>query len=213
MQPFLPRFSGVRIIEDAVLPFGALTLTHVAAQHGLTPETNSDPASGIVLMVAREPTPYLAGDTVWYAGMKANLERFRPTVTELNRCEATLSSRRRIMDEEDVLAACQAAPWTRMVTIPMKTVSHGNVLSSYPRRFVNRLGVDKQVLISVDGEVLTFWNELVCQFLRPLDTSEIINKGLGEVGHHAVGCVAHLLRRGVERVRHVSGLEQCEIVV
>ena len=213
MQPFLPRFSGVHIIEDAVLPFGALTLTHVAAQHGLTPETNSDPASGIVLMVAREPTPYLAGDTVWYAGMKANLERFRPTVTELNRCEATLSSRRRIMDEEDVLAACQAAPWTRMVTIPMKTVSHGNVLSSYPRRFVDRLGVGKQVLISVDGEVLTFWDELVCQFLRPLDTSEIINKGLGEVGHHAVGCVAHLPRRGVERVRHVSGLEQCEIVV
>jgi hypothetical protein len=60
------------------------------------------------------------------------------------------------MDEEDVLAACQAAPWTRMVTIPMKTVSHGNVLSSYLRRFVDRLGVGKQVLISVDGEVLTF---------------------------------------------------------
>ena len=221
-QPFLPGFSGVRIVEDAVLPFGALTLTHVAAQHGLTPETNSDPASGIVLMVAREPTPYLAGDTVWYAGMKANLERFRPTVTELNRCEATLSSRRRIMDEKDVLAACQAAPWTRMVTIPMKTVSHGNVLSSYLRRFVDRLGVGKQVLISVDGEVLTFWDGLVCQFLRPLDTprpldtldtSEVINKGLGEVGHHAVGRIAHLLRRGMERVRHVSGLEQCEIVV
>jgi hypothetical protein len=215
----------VRIVEDAVLPFGALTLTHVAAQHGLTPETNSDPASGIVLMVAREPTPYLAGDTVWYAGMKANLERFRPTVTELNRCEATLSSRRRIMDEEDVLAACQAAPWTRMVTIPMKTVSHGNVLSSYPRRFVDRLGVGKQVLISVDGEVLTFWDGLVCQFLRPLDTcqflrpldtldtSEVINKGLGEVGHHAVGRIAHLLRRGMERVRHVSGPEQREVVV
>lgn len=218
-QRFLLRFSGVRIVEDAVLPFGALTLTHVAAQHGLTPETNSDPASGIVLMVAREPTPYLAGDTVWYAGMKANLERFRPTVTELNRCEATLSSRRRIMDEEDVLAACQAAPWTRMVTIPMKTVSHGNVLSSYPRRFVDRLGVGKQVLISVDGEVLTFWDGLVCQFLRPLDTldtldtSEVINKGLGEVGHHAVGRIAHLLRRGMERVRHVSGPEQREVVV
>ena len=113
--------------------------------------------SGVVFTAATEPTLYLAGDTVWYEGVAANLERFRPSVTVLNCCGATLRSRGRIiMDEEDVLAVCQAAPWTRVVASHMEAVNHGNISREYLRTFVDRLGVGKQVLIPADGETLEF---------------------------------------------------------
>lgn len=150
-------FSDVRILSDRGTTFGQLTLTRVPAQHGLTPATDCGPASGVVFTAATEPTLYLAGDTVWYEGVAANLERFRPSVTVLNCCGATLRSRGRIiMDEEDVLAVCQAAPWTRVVASHMETVNHGNISREYLRTFVDRLGVGKQVLIPADGETLEF---------------------------------------------------------
>lgn len=130
---------------------------HVPAQHGLTPETDCGPASGVVLAAQGEPTLYLAGDTVWYQAVAASLERFRPQVTVLNCCGATLASRGRIiMDEEDVLTVCQAAPWTRVVASHMEAVNHGNVSRAYLRTFCDRLGVGDQVLIPADGETLEF---------------------------------------------------------
>lgn len=111
----------------------------------------------MVLTAADEPTLYLAGDTVWYEGVTANLERFRPAVTVLNCCGATLASRGRIiMDEEDVLAVCQGAPWTRVVASHMEAVNHGNISRAYLRTFCDRLDVGEQVLIPADGEVLEF---------------------------------------------------------
>lgn len=150
-------FSDVRILSDAGTPFGELTLTRVPAQHGLTPQTDCGPASGVVLQAPNEPTLYLAGDTVWYPEVARNLEQHHPAVTVLNCCGATLASRGRIiMDEEDVLAVCQAAPWTRVVASHMEAVNHGNVSRAYLRAFVDRLGVGEQVLVLQDGEVLSF---------------------------------------------------------
>ena len=150
-------FNDVRVLSDAGTTFGALTLTRVPAQHGLTPATDCGPASGVVLTAAGEPTLYLAGDTVWYPEVARTLERFRPEVTVLNCCGATMASRGRIiMDEEDVLAVCQAAPWTRVVASHMEAVNHGNVSRTYLRTFADRLGVGEQVLIPADGEQLEF---------------------------------------------------------
>ena len=150
-------FNDVRVLSDAGTTFGALTLTRVPAQHGLTPATDCDPASGVVLTATGEPTLYLAGDTVWYPEVARTLERFRPEVTVLNCCGATMASRGRIiMDEEDVLAVCLAAPWTRVVASHMEAVNHGNVSRTYLRTFADRLGGGEQVLIPADGEQLEF---------------------------------------------------------
>ena len=150
-------FTDVRVLPDAGSPFGSLALTRVPAQHGLTPATDCSPASGVVLTAADEPTLNLAGDTVWYPEVARTLERFRPEVTVLNCCGATMASRGRIiMDEEDVLAVCQAAPWTRVVASHMEAVNHGNVSRTYLRTFADRLGVGEQVLIPADGEQLEF---------------------------------------------------------
>ena len=150
-------FTDVRVMSLDGSSFGGVTLTRVAARHGLTPLTDCGPASGVVLQASDEPTLYLAGDTVWYEGVADNLRRFKPAVTVLNCCGATLASRGRIiMDEEDVLAVCHAAPWMQVVASHMETVNHGNVSREYLRAFTNRLGVGEHVLIPADGEVLEF---------------------------------------------------------
>ena len=111
----------------------------------------------MVLEAAGEPTLYLAGDTVWYTGVADNLERFRPDVTVLNCCGATLASGGRIIvDEEDVWAVCEASPWTRVVASHMEAVNHGNVSRAYLRAFVDCAGVGGRVLIPADGETPEF---------------------------------------------------------
>lgn len=150
-------FANVRILSPEGSAHGALTLTRVPAQHGLVPAVDCGPASGVVLQAAGEPTLYLAGDTIWYPEVEQTLCRFHPEVTVLNCCGATLASRGRIiMDEEDVLAVCRAAPWTRVVASHLEAVNHGRVSRAYLRAFVDRLGVGEQVLIPADGERLAF---------------------------------------------------------
>lgn len=144
-------------LSSAQARLGAITLARVPAQHGLAPETDCGPASGVVLVAEGEPTGNLAGDTVWYEGVAANLERFRPAVTVLNCCGATLRRRGRIiMHDEDVLRVCAAAPYTRVVASHMETVNHGIVSRAHLRSFVDTYGVGEQVLIPADGETIEF---------------------------------------------------------
>ena len=109
------------------------------------------------VLVTHVHPDHFEADTVWYDEVAKTLERYRPEVTVLNCCGATLASRGRIiMDEEDVLAVCQAAPWTQVVASHLEAVNHGNVSRAYLRTFVDRLGVGEQVLILAVGETLTF---------------------------------------------------------
>lgn len=150
-------FEDVRVMLDEGATFAGLVITRTCAQHGLTPQTDCGPASGVVLQAQAEPTLYLAGDTIWYEGVAQNLRRFHPEVTVLNCCGATLRRRGRIiMHDEDVLAVCNAAPWTHVVASHMEAVNHANVSRAHLRTFVDTHGVGERVLIPEDGELLEF---------------------------------------------------------
>lgn len=150
-------FADVRVMRTEGTRVGQLTLTCVPAQHGLTPQADVGPACGVVLSSPDEPTAYIAGDTVWYEGVAETIERYRPQVIVLNCCGAATAHRGRIiMDEEDVLAVCKAAPNARVIASHMDAVNHGNVSREYLRAFVDFHGVGEQVLIPADGEVLQF---------------------------------------------------------
>lgn len=152
-------FSDVRVLSETGVSFGALSLIRVPAQHGLTPELDCGPAMGVIVKAPGEPTLYLDGDTIWYPAVAKTLQDFHPDIAVLNCCGATTVTRGRIiMDEEDVLKVCEAAPWTLVVASHMDTVNHGRVSRVFLRTFVDRLGVGKQVLIPDDGEWLTFAN-------------------------------------------------------
>lgn len=150
-------FADVRVLLDEGMPFGAQCLVRVPAQHGLTPRLDCGPAMGVVVQAPGEPTLYVAGDTVWYAGVGQVLERFRPDVTVLNCCGATTATRGRIiMDEEDLLRVCEAAPFTHVVASHLDAVNHGRVSRPYLRALMDRMGFGAQVSVPADGEWLEF---------------------------------------------------------
>ena len=65
---------------DASLDWDGLTLHRVPAQHGFGAVAEAlAPVSGFVL-----DELYIAGDTVWYDGVRETIERFEPTVAVVN---------------------------------------------------------------------------------------------------------------------------------
>ena len=70
---------GARPVDDAV-DWSGLTLQRVPAQHGHGRIADElAPVSGFVL-----DDVYLAGDTVWYDGVRETIERFAPRVAVVN---------------------------------------------------------------------------------------------------------------------------------
>lgn len=113
------------------------------------------PACGVVFRHSREKTLYLAGDTIWYAGVHRAIERHRPEVIILNACGASLKFfGRLIMDAEDVLKVHEAAPEAKLVVSHLESVAHATLTRSDIRAFAREKGFEKSIVIPADGETL-----------------------------------------------------------
>lgn len=135
-----------------------ITIRRVAAQHG-TGEIarRMAPVSGFVLRHPAEPTLYLAGDTIWYDAVADTLRREQPAVTIVNAGGARfLTGDPIIMDAEDVIALCRAAPETRVVATHLEALNHCPVSRADLRAALDAAGLAGQVAIPADGDYLDF---------------------------------------------------------
>lgn len=116
---------------------------------------------GLIFTHPDEKTLYLAGDTIWYAGVKANIETHRPDVIIVNSCDArmiepTLGETSIIMGTDDVHKVCEAAPWATVVASHMDVVNHACLDRAGLKAFLDDNGLAQQVRIPADGESLRF---------------------------------------------------------
>jgi L-ascorbate metabolism protein UlaG (beta-lactamase superfamily) len=135
-----------------------ITIRRVPAQHG-TGEIGQRmaPVSGFVLRHPDEPTLYIAGDTIWYDAVAATLQREQPTVTIVNAGGARfLTGDPIIMDAEDVVALCRAAPDTRVVATHLEALNHCLLSRAELRAALDAAGLAGQVAIPADGDYLDF---------------------------------------------------------
>ena len=116
------------------------------------------PVSGYVLTEGKAPALYIAGDTVWCPEIKQVLEQFSPEVVVLNAGAATFVTGGGpiTMNEEDVCQVCQTIPQAQVIAVHMDVVNHCRLTRADLRRSIATQGLEKQVLIPNDGEVLTF---------------------------------------------------------
>ena len=151
-------FTEVLPVAEA-LTWHGLHINRTGGQHG-TGELGKKmgPVSGFVVRAEGEPTVYIAGDTIWCPEVEQALKQFSPDVVILNTGAATFATGGGpiTMDEEDVCTVCRSIPEAQVVAVHMETINHCILTRAALRIKVEEEGLEKQVRIPQDGEVLTF---------------------------------------------------------
>ena len=147
-------FTNVACFADAPLTLGGVTVHRVDARHGDTDAAvrRMGPASGFVFAREEEPTVYLAGDTVFYDGVRDVIDRFSPAVIIVNACDARLPEGRLIMNAEDVAKTCACSPDSLVIASHMEAVSHAHLDRAALRQSLSDSPYAAQVRIPADGE-------------------------------------------------------------
>ena len=150
-------FLHVSFFAEDTLAFGPVRMTRTEAIHGDNPEVAEmmGKASGFVLEAEGEKTLCLAGDTVYFDGVRETIERFHPGVIILNCCGATIPNGRLIMNEKEVGLVCKDAPDAVVIASHLDTVNHATISRADVRSYVQAQGFSN-VLVPEDGEEMRF---------------------------------------------------------
>jgi L-ascorbate metabolism protein UlaG (beta-lactamase superfamily) len=149
-------FRDLRPVEDAAT-FGDVTITRTAGHHGTGAIGRlMAPVSGFVFAAPREPTVYVAGDTIWCREVREVIATHRPDVIVVNASGARfLEGDPIVMTAEDVAAVFAAAPDALIVVVHLEAINHCLETRAHYRETLPALGVDMtRVRIPADGEAV-----------------------------------------------------------
>ena len=114
--------------------------------------------SGFIFRADSEPSVYWAGDTIFNDDVKKILQSEKPDIILTHSCGAVLDdSGPIVMDAEQTIAVCRAAPWATVVAVHLEALDHGTVSRRDVRELAEKEGIRAaQLLIPDDGERLRF---------------------------------------------------------
>jgi len=151
-------FQSVVAVEQST-QWQGITLTRTPAQHGtgVWIERMGN-VSGFVFQAENEPTVYWAGDTIWYEPVEQVITDFQPDVIITHSSGAKFGdSDPIVMDAEQTIAVCRAAPKTVVIAVHLESLDHGTVSRADLRAAAEAQGIgSEQLLIPADGEQLNF---------------------------------------------------------
>ena len=153
-------FQQVMPINDEA-DWNSIHITRTDGHHGLGyVETQMGKVSGFVLQAPNEPTVYWAGDTVVCSEVEAAIKQFQPDVIVTHSSGAKWPDDHDmrqliVMDAEQTIAVCQAAPKSIVIATHMEALDHATVSREELRTKALAAGVDTaQLRIPADGETL-----------------------------------------------------------
>ena len=147
------NFSDVKILSETV-QIDKITLTKTPALHGkIEPMCN---ACGVIFQAEGEKTLYIAGDTIWFDGVKNTLKKFSPEIVVLNACAAEfLKFGRLIMNDEDIDCVHQTLPDAKIFITHMDNMPHATITRQEMRGLIAKRGIENYFMPE-DGEILEF---------------------------------------------------------
>lgn len=154
-------FTDVRVLDEST-SFNGVSLIKTPGQHGSDADYEKigeilGHVCGVVFKHPNEKTLYLAGDTIWNQYVEDNLKTYTPDVVIVNSGDArALVTGPIIMDKQDVMRVCRAAPKAKVVTSHMEAINHCTLSRAELRAFLKENGLIEQVHVSEDGQVFTF---------------------------------------------------------
>jgi L-ascorbate metabolism protein UlaG (beta-lactamase superfamily) len=151
-------FTDVRLITDQV-DWNGVSITRTEGQHGDEATAQlMGPVSGFVFRAPGEPTVYWTGDTIWYAPVKSVVAEVQPDIIVTHSCGASWKgSPPIVMDAEQTVAVCSAAPDSTVVAVHMEALDHATVSRAELRQYADAHGISsQQLLIPADGDTIQF---------------------------------------------------------
>ncbi|URZ05183.1 MBL fold metallo-hydrolase [Clostridium felsineum] len=150
-------FKNIEILTKNTT-FESIKLIKTKGQHGRGKILElSGNVCGVIFKHSTEKTLYVAGDTVWYDGVKNVLETYTPEVIAVNSgANQFIGYEPLIMGKEDVYEVCKASPDAKVIATHMEGVNHWTLSRKELKEFVKEKGISSNVLIPDDGEDYTF---------------------------------------------------------
>jgi len=144
---------------DPPVEWQGIKVTRTQGQHGTgSVGEKMGNVSGYVLEAESEPTLYWAGDTIWCDAVKQVVRDAQPDIILTHSSGARFpKSDPIVMDAEQTIALCRAAPDGIVVATHMEALDHGTVSRADLRALAEREGIGAdRLFIPLDGEVLRF---------------------------------------------------------
>lgn len=144
-----------------VLVWNGIKISRTGGQHGKgLIRARMAPVSGFVLQTEKEPTVYIAGDTIWCPEVKDALTTFHPDVVVLNAGAARFLFGGRItMSGCDISRVAQQLPQSKIVAVHMEAFNHCLLTRQMLREFADHKEWSDFVHIPKDGECISFLYE------------------------------------------------------
>lgn len=112
---------------------------------------------GVIFQHPTEKTLYVAGDTVWYEGVKEEIEKHQPEIIVVNAGDNQfLEGGSLVMGKDDVYEVYKAAPNAKIITSHMEAVNHWTLSRDELKSFIDEKGIASNVFVPNDGESYSF---------------------------------------------------------
>ena len=150
-------FQTVKSIE-LYHTWEGVTITRTNGQHGTgTWGEKMGNVSGFVLQAENEPTVFWVGDSIWCEPVEQVVKDLHPDIIITHSGGAKFpDSDPIIMDAEQTIALCQAAPNAVVVAVHLEALDHCPVTRAALRSMAEKAGITpQQLLIPADGEILS----------------------------------------------------------
>ncbi|CAM4315884.1 MBL fold metallo-hydrolase [Paenibacillus tarimensis] len=150
-------FQHVEILnEDS--HFGDIQLIKTKGEHGRGEILKlMGEVCGVVFKHPDEKTLYVAGDTVWYDAVQAEIEAHQPEIIIVNGGDNQFTqSGSLVMGKDDIYQVSQAAPNAIVISVHMEAINHWTLSREELRSFLAERGISSNVFVPEDGESYEF---------------------------------------------------------
>lgn len=159
-------FKDVRVLKEEGIDFEGIRLFKTPCDHGSGDLVNkrfyrvvqlTDQACGVIFKSESENIIfYLAGDTIYYPGVKETIEKYKPQVIAVNAAGAQApTGHALIMNQYDVWALMNDFPSLSVIATHVDGVSHATVNREMLRAFAKEKGLTA-LAIPDDLETITY---------------------------------------------------------
>ncbi|RDJ23072.1 MBL fold metallo-hydrolase [Bosea caraganae] len=148
-------FQSVVPLEN-FLRLGSIVIKRHPAQHGTGAVVEKmGRVMGFSLEAPGEPTLYWCGDSVLYPPLLETVAAIRPDVIVTHSCGAKWDETLIVMDAEQTLDLCAAAPGATVIATHMEALDHATISRAALREAAEARGIGAdRLLIPADGETI-----------------------------------------------------------